>query len=179
MPSTKPQYEIFAEEYPGTVILQRQGKFYTAFGKSAIAVSDILHYKLSKTSKGTYKCGIPETVLLQRLERIKAVGVGYVVYENDKITNKHIVADKSVYDHITTDFVYLPRNNVEKKPQAMNECVSDNVIEAKTSERNYQKYVLLDSVYERFKQFCISKPGFDPNVCFNWIVDEGLNKCGF
>lgn len=177
MSSTKPQYEILEEQYPGTIVLQLRGNFYNAFSKSAIAVSDILHYKLRQTEKGTYKCGIPANVLSQRLEMIKAAGVGYVVYEKGTVADKYIVSDKTLFEHITTDFVYLPRNDTEKA--AHNKCeYKKNLIEQEP-ERDYQKFVLHDNIYERFKKFCASKAEFDPEVCFNWIVDEGLQKWGF
>ena len=91
--------------------------------------------------------------------------------------DKYIVDDRSAFDRITTDFVYLPRNSTEKILHDTSERTSSLVV--KEIERDYQKYVLLDSVYERFKQFCASKSGFDPEVCFNWIVDDGLSKWGF
>lgn len=177
MSSTKPQYRILAEKYPGTVVLQRQGNFYIAFDASAIALFDIFNCKLNQTKKGTYKCGFPLDLLPQRLKKIQDAGLGYVVYDKDKVIDKCIVDDKSVFDRITTDFVYLPRNNVSTVPHVTSECVSNTVIQE--TERDYQKYVLLDSVYERFKKFCASKSGFDPEVCFNWIVDDGLSKWGF
>lgn len=177
MSSTKPQFKILAEEYPGTVILQRQGKFYNAFDKSAIVLFDILNCKLNQTKKCTYKCGFPADFLPQKLKKIKDAGVGYVVCEKDKVIDKYIVDDRSAFDRITTDFVYLPRNSTEKILHDTSERTSRLVV--KEIERDYQKYVLLDSVYERFKQFCASKSGFDPEVCFNWIVDDGLSKWGF
>lgn len=173
MSSTKPQYRILAEKYPGTVVLQRQGNFYIAFDKSAIALFDIFNCKMNQTKKGTYKCGFPLDLLSQRLKKIQDAGLGYVVYDKDKVIDKYIVDDKSVFDRVTTDFVYLPRNSVS----TVHHAVSNTAIRG--TERDYQKYVILDSVYERFKQFCASKSGFDPEVCFNWIVDDGLSKWGF
>lgn len=174
----KSQYEILENKQPGTIILQLQGCFYCAYDKSAIALADILNYKLTTTDKGTYKCGIPANVLSSRLEKIKEAGVGYIAYANGKEIAKYLAEDSSEFEHLTKDFVNLPRDNI-KEGKTYGSKICENLTMEKETRKEYQEYVMHDEIYDRFQNFCNDKAGFSPEVCYNWLLDEGLKKWGY
>ncbi len=190
--SQRPQYEKLASSHPEAIVLQHQGNFYNAFDASAIAVSTVLGYKLRKTGKGTYTCGIPETVLDERLATLKAAGLGYVVFDKGNIVKGEKPSNESAYAQLTEDFIDLPRKEEKVDKVSLADKYSDFMFESRAKEQpelpsnpsdnqigKKQHCSVAPDICARLDQFCQDKKSFDREICLNWVIDEGLRKLGY
>ena len=186
--SSKPRYMLLAEKYPDTVIIQLIGGFYNTYGKSAIALSEVTGYKLKQTSKKTYKCGFDFNSLNKVLEILDAEKIGYVVSESGKETYKKILDDNETFRRITTDYVFLPRqeNATDKHGKTCscsdgggkNDCEEKQRLTGNNPSVNFQCKIL-KTINDRLNRFCMEHEGVSRETCVNWILNEALLKYNY
>lgn len=77
------KYSDWEDEFPGYVIIQKEGYFYSAHNSSAVALNQVLDYKIFIDNYGRETTGGPS------LEKIEAAlehhGIKYVVIEDKSI----------------------------------------------------------------------------------------------
>lgn len=169
--STKPKYVQLAEKYPNTIVLQLRGKFFNAFGDSARVLSSVLKYELRVTTTGTCKAGFPIEVSDKKFEEMEKFGVSFIAVCADQVVKKYDAGSanrfESIFETIKDKEPIPAKSDSGKKP------------EGEATEQKSSGYTLYNDILERVKKFCADKPGFSKDVCFNWILDEGLKKWGY
>lgn len=87
-------FEKLAEEYPNTLILISRGLFFNAFNESAFVLSELMNYKVNKSSANTYRAGFPYDSLEKIRNVCVAERVNFIAFNG----KEEVVIDEAAFE---------------------------------------------------------------------------------
>ena len=87
MGNSKRKFEELEERYPDSLVMQLRGKFYCAYDKCAVVLSDIFDYKLKSTDTSS-RCGFSIEAFDKVKDELDRLHINYVFVQNGKVLDE-------------------------------------------------------------------------------------------
>lgn len=85
--SRKVTYKKYEEEYPGYIIVKKEGYFYSAHNDSAVKLAEIMGYRTGTDAWGRISTGSPSVDKIK--ETLVSKNCKFIIVENGEISYKN------------------------------------------------------------------------------------------
>lgn len=116
--SKKTKYQEWEEMFPDSVVIRKEGFFYTARNDSALRLHEAVGYRLNKDISGSYITGGPQIDKIT--EALKSMNLSYVVVEGDAVTEEFI-AERTADSYKDEQSIEAVDTNETDEPASTNE----------------------------------------------------------
>lgn len=80
--------EMLMKRYPKSVIILQSGMFYYARGESAVVLSELTGYKLSRYPAGEFCCGYPQKSMERVVNILSRSEVNYAIFSGEFLVDR-------------------------------------------------------------------------------------------